>query len=126
MKEMNNPKTFKVQWMGNEDKPSVTIEIEESIWTEEKAFKLVSDFHLAKSYLKSTEKNNSIDAVLKLIACEMIYQTMVGNEVNYNLFRHLKKNGYPMMNGESGIRVLDVDRILIRPESLVITEIKEG
>lgn len=31
-----------------------------------------------------------------------------------------------MMNGESGIRVLDVDRILIRPESLVITEIKEG
>ncbi|ECV5352095.1 DUF2528 family protein [Salmonella enterica subsp. enterica] len=95
MKEMNNPKTFKVQWMGNEDKPSVTIEIEESIWTEEKAFKLVSDFHLAKSYLKSTEKNNSIDAALKLIACEMIYQTMVGNEVNNHLFRHLKKTVIP-------------------------------
>ncbi|EAU9423000.1 DUF2528 family protein [Salmonella enterica] len=126
MKTMNDLKTFKIQWVGHEDKPCITIQIEESIWTEEKSFKFVSDFHLAKSYLESTGKNNSVNAMLKLIACEMIYQTMAGNKINYQLFRHLKSNGYPMMNGTSGIRVLEADRVSINPESLVITEIKEG
>lgn len=126
MKIMNDLKTFEIQWMGHEDKPCVTIELEELVWTKEDSLKLVNEFMLARHYLDSDEKRNPTNAMLKLIACEMIYQVMGGNKISYPFFKRMKSTGLPMLNGASGIRVLDVDRAFINPESLVITEIKEG
>ncbi|HAT1685140.1 TPA: DUF2528 family protein [Klebsiella oxytoca] len=123
--KMMDVKTFKIQWIGHEDKPCVTIELEELVWTKEDSLKLVNQFQLARHYLDKDEEKNPTNAMLKLITCEMIYQIMGGNKISYPFFKHMKSTGLPMLNGNSGIRVLEVDRAFINPESLVITEIKE-